>query len=594
LNSNNWKRTHNCGQLNEKNSGEYVVLVGWVAKHRDHGGVIFIDLRDRWGKTQIVFRPENNKDMSKEAQKLRMESVIAVKGTVEVRPEGMKNKEMATGSIEISARELLIHNISKSLPFLITEPPDATEELRFKYRYLDLRRQKIQRNLLLRHKAAMCTRDFFDKEDFIEIETPFLMKSTPEGARDFLVPSRLHKGCFYALPQSPQTYKQLLMISGYDRYFQIVKCFRDEDLRADRQPEFTQIDVEMSFIDEQEIYDIFERLTQMLFKKVIGVDLPEKFPILKYSEALNKYGVDNPDIRFDMGIVDISDSVKNCGFKIFETTLKNNGRVKGIKLEGAGSLSRKDIDKYTSFVKQYGAQGLIPIQISNETIKSPITKFVSQEIITGICNLFDAGAGDVIFLISAEDKICCASLGNLRLKLAEDYNLVDSNVFAPLWIVDFPLVEWNEEEKTYSALHHPFTSPKIEDIGILDIEPDKARARSYDLVINGNEIAGGSIRNHKKEIQEKIFNILGVAPALAEKKFGFLLKALEFGAPPHGGIAFGFDRLVMILAGECSIRDVIAFPKTTSALSLMDNAPTPIDDKQLKELGLSLIDNPNK
>jgi len=594
LSNNNWKRTHHCGQLNENNCGEQVVLMGWVAKHRDHGGVIFIDLRDRWGKTQVVFRPENGQEMCKEAQKLRMESVIAVKGTVALRPEGMKNEDMATGSIEISVSNLLIHNISKSLPFLIAEPPDATEELRFKYRYLDLRRVRLQRNLLLRHKAAMCTREFFDREGFLEIETPFLMKSTPEGARDFLVPSRIHKGCFYALPQSPQTYKQLLMISGYDKYFQIVKCFRDEDLRADRQPEFTQIDVEMSFIDEQDIYDIFERLTRMIFKKVIEVDLPQKFPVLKYSEAMDKYGVDNPDTRFGMEIVDISGSVEHCGFKVFETTLKNNGKVKGIRLEGAGGLSRKDIEKYTDFVKQYGAQGLIPIQISKETIKSPIKKFISQEIINDIINNFNADTGDIIFLIAAENKICCASLGNLRLKLAEDFNLIDNNAYAPVWIVDFPLVEWNEEEKGYNALHHPFTSPKIEDIGLLDIEPDKARARSYDLVINGNEIAGGSIRNHKKEIQEKIFNIIGVTPALAEKKFGFLLKALEFGAPPHGGIAFGFDRLVMILAGEHSIRDVIAFPKTTSALSLMVDAPTPIDDKQLKELGLSLINDANK
>lgn len=590
----NWKRTHNCGQLNRKNSGDKVVLMGWVVKNRDHGGLIFIDLRDRWGVIQIVFHPENDKEMCQKAQKLRMESVIAVKGEVKLRPEGKIKDSMASGGIEVSVNELLIYNTSHPLPFLIKEPPDASEELRFKYRYLDLRRSRLQRNLLLRHRASMCTRDFFDKEGFLEIETPFLMKSTPEGARDFLVPSRLHKGCFYALPQSPQTYKQILMISGYDRYFQIVKCFRDEDLRADRQPEFTQIDVEMSFIDEQDIYSIFERMTRKIFQEVIDVQLPENFPVLSYSEAMENYGVDNPDIRFEMKITDISDIVKDCGFKVFDTVLKNKGKVKGIKLEKAGSLSRKIIDSYTDFVKQYDAKGLIPIYIGDESIKTPIQKFISDTIITTICQRFKVSPGDVIFLVAAEDSICCAALGNLRLKLAEDNSLYDKNTYAPLWIVDFPLVEWNEEEKKYDALHHPFTSPKTEDVNLLDKYPHKVKARAYDLVINGNEIAGGSIRNHKKEIQEKVFNLIGIDLPLAEKKFGFLLKALEFGAPPHGGIAFGFDRLVMILAGEKSIRDVIAFPKTTSALSLMDNSPSPIDAKQLKELGLRLLDKSDK
>ncbi|MFO7891097.1 MAG: aspartate--tRNA ligase [bacterium] len=588
MNKSSWKRTQTCGQLSEKNCGDNVILMGWIAKHRDHGGVIFIDLRDRWGKTQVVFNPENNKEMCQKAQKLRMESVIAVKGEVGLRPEGMKNDEMATGAIEVRAKELLIYNDSVPLPFLITEPPDATEELRFKYRYLDLRRNRLQRNLTLRHRVARSVREFFDKEGFLEIETPFLMKSTPEGARDFLVPSRLHKGCFYALPQSPQTYKQLLMISGYDRYFQIVKCFRDEDLRADRQPEFTQIDVEMSFIDEKDVYDIFTSMTRKVFQEVVAVDLPESFPILSYSDALYRYGVDNPDIRFGMEISDISNMIENCGFRVFEMTLKNKGKVKGIKLEGVGNLSRKKIDAYTDFVKQYGAKGLIPIQITDETVKTPMKKFVSDTIITKICNSFNAVAGDVIFLIAAEDRVCCSALGNLRLTLAEEYNLINDTVFAPLWIVDFPLVEWDPEEKKFNALHHPFTSPKIEDIKFLDNDVSKVHARAYDLVINGYEIAGGSIRNHKKEIQGKIFDIIGITPRWVEKKFGFLMKALEFGAPPHGGIAFGFDRLVMILAGEKSIREVIAFPKTTSALSLMDHSPSPIDDKQLKELGLRL------
>lgn len=582
------KRTHNCGQLREADKNRTVTLMGWVAKNRDHGGVIFIDLRDRWGKTQIVFHPENDREMNKIARGLRMESVIAVKGNVNVRPEGMKNSDMITGSIEITPQELKVLNKAKTLPFLLKEPPEATEELRFKYRYLDLRRSKMQRNLILRSRAAKCVRDFFSDEDFIEIETPFLMRSTPEGARDFLVPSRLHKGKFFALPQSPQTYKQLLMIAGYDRYFQIVKCFRDEDLRADRQPEFTQIDVEMSFIDEEDIFNIFERMTLKVFKEVIGADLQPGFPRLTYSEAMRRYGVDSPDIRFGMEILDVGSLFKGCGFRVFETTLQKGGKIRGIKLKGCGRLSRKKIDGLTEFVKKFKAKGLVPIQIEDDKVLSPVLKFLSDESIADVCKEFNADAGDVIFLIAAEEEVCCSALGNLRLKLGKEYKLINENIFTPLWIVDFPLLEWDDEKKKYIALHHPFTSPKEEDMEKLENDTGDVLSRAYDLVINGYEIAGGSIRNHRRAIQEKIFNLIGLDNEIAEQKFGFLMKALEFGAPPHGGIAFGFDRFLMILAGENSIREVIPFPKTTNALSLMDKSPSFIGKEQLDELGLKL------
>ncbi len=584
----NWKRTHNCGQLREENNGETVVLAGWVASNRDHGGVIFVDLRDRWGVTQIVFHPEENQALSKKAAKLRMESVIGVKGTVVLRPKNMINPELSTGTIEVAVREMVVFNEAKPLPFLIKDPCDATDELRLKYRYLDLRRPSMQKNLLLRHKMSQIVRRFFDEENFVEIETPFLMKSTPEGARDYLVPSRIHKGKFYALPQSPQTYKQLLMVSGFDRYFQIVRCFRDEDLRADRQPEFTQIDVEMSFVDEEDVLSMAERLMVRLFKEVLDIEIKAPFPRLRYADAMLRYGTDKPDLRFSMEIMDVSDTAAESDFRVFRETVEKGGKVRGIKAEKAGSFSRKKIDELTKYVQLFGARGLVTIQIKDEGIVSPIAKFVSSDIMDKICKKFHAKSGDILFLIAAEEDICSEALGNLRNKLAVELKLIDKNQFVPLWVVDFPLLEWSEPDARYVARHHPFTSPKVEDMELLNSAPEKVRARAYDLVLNGSEIAGGSIRNHKRSMQELMFEILGIDKTTAERKFGFLMEALEYGAPPHGGIAFGYDRLVMLFGGEESIRQVIAFPKTTSALSLLDGSPSEVSRNQLEELGLKI------
>ena len=583
-----WKRTHNCGQLRDKDNGKTVLLTGWVASNRNHGGVIFIDLRDRWGITQVVFHPEENQALSKKAAKLRMESVIGVKGTVVLRPKNMINPELSTGTIEVAVQEMVVFNEAKPLPFLIKDPCDATDELRLKYRYLDLRRPSMQRNLLLRHRMSQIVRRFFDEENFVEIETPFLMKSTPEGARDYLVPSRIHKGKFYALPQSPQTYKQLLMISGFDRYFQIVRCFRDEDLRADRQPEFTQIDVEMSFVDEEDVLSMAERLMVRLFKEILGIEIKAPFPRLRYADAMLKYGTDKPDLRFGMEIIDVTDITAESDFRVFRETVGKGGKVRGIKAEAAGSFSRKKIDELTKYVQLFGARGLVTIQIREEEIVSPISKFVSSSIMDKICQRFHAKAGDILFLIAAEEGICSEALGNLRNKLAVELKIVDKNQFVPLWVVDFPLLEWSEPDSRYVARHHPFTSPQLEDMELLNSAPEKVRARAYDLVLNGSEIAGGSIRNHKRSMQERMFEILGIDKITAEKKFGFLMEALEYGAPPHGGIAFGYDRLVMLFGGEESIRQVIAFPKTTSALSLLDGSPSEVSTNQLKELGLKI------
>lgn len=582
-----WQRTHTCGQLGKQDCGKTVTLCGWVASHRDHGGVIFIDLRDRWGITQVVFRPKNGEELNESARRLKMESVVGVKGEVQLRPKDMMNPKLSTGNVEVMATKLKVFNEAKTLPFLIKDPCDAMEELRFKYRYLDIRRPSMQRNLLLRHRVYRIVRSFFDEEGFVEVETPFLMKSTPEGARDYIVPSRIHKGKFYALPQSPQTYKQLLMVSGYDRYFQIVRCFRDEDLRADRQPEFTQIDVEMSFVEEDDVLTTVEGLMVRLFQETLDKKLQIPFLRMSYDEAMEKYGTDCPDLRFGMEIVDVSEIAAKSGFRIFEETVEKGGKVRGVRMERGGLLSRKQIDSLTEYVQHLGAQGLVTIRKKEEAV-SQISKFVTPEVLDQICQKFNATAGDVIFLIAGEEEMCCEVLGNLRKKLALDSGLIDKEAFVPVWIVDFPLLEWSETEGRYTARHHPFTSPKDEDVHFLDSAPGRVRARAYDLVLNGSEIAGGSIRNHRRSFQERIFRILGIDESTAERKFGFLLEALECGAPPHGGIAFGFDRLVMLLAGEESIREVIAFPKTTSALSLMDGSPSEVDKDQLKELGLKI------
>lgn len=583
-----WKRTHTCGELRKSHVGQSVVLLGWVAGQRDHGGVIFIDVRDRWGITQVVVHPEVGEKIYELAKKLKGESVVGVRGEVRARPEAMINPKLATGEIEIVANDLVLFNESKPVPFPIKDPCTAMDETRLRYRYLDLRRPSMQANLLLRHRASMLVRQYFDRLGFLEIETPFLMKSTPEGARDYLVPSRIHKGKFYALPQSPQTYKQILMVAGFDRYFQIVRCFRDEDLRADRQPEFTQIDVEMSFITEEDVFSLVEDLIVMLFKELKQIDLSRPFPRLSYKEAIRKYGTDRPDLRFGMEIVDISASASQCGFQVFQEVVQKGGKVCGIRLEKAGHLSRKQIDEITQQAKSLGAKGLVPIQCTENGIESPISKWVSSDFLGQLKEVFGAKSGDCVFLVADVEPLCYTVLGELRKSLALQWGKIDSKLFAPVWIVDFPLFEWDAEEKRYVAMHHPFTSPQEKDLPFLETDPGRVHARAYDIVINGYEIGGGSIRNHRKSIQEQIFHILGLDPVTAEQKFGFLLEALEFGAPPHGGIALGYDRLIMLLAGEESIREVIAFPKTTSAVSLMDGSPSEVDDAQLKELGIRI------
>ena len=586
-------RTHTCGELGRQDVGCHAALAGWVASQRDHGGLIFIDLRDRWGITQIVFDPALNREIHETAKKLRMETVIAVRGKVVERPASMVKKALSTGEIELQVSEIEVLNESKPVPLPVKDPCEAMDETRLKYRYLDLRRPKMQSNLILRHRAAQTVRRFFDSEGFIEIETPFLMKSTPEGARDYLVPSRIHKGKFYALPQSPQQYKQLLMIAGFDRYFQIVKCFRDEALRADRQPEFTQIDVEMAFVNEEDVIETMERLVQRIFKEILDITLETPFPRIKYNEAMRQYGNDRPDMRYDLAIVDVTPAAAATRFRVFRETVEQGGVVRGLCLRGHEKLSRKQIDELTDYSKSFGSRGLIVIQNTEEGIQSSISKFLSDEEMTDLVRYFNAGVRDIIFIIADSESVCCDTLGNLRIHLANKYRLYDPRRFMPLWVLDFPLLEWDPEENRYAAMHHPFTSPKPEDLSMLDTEPGKVRARAYDLVLNGAEIAGGSIRNHQSRMQFKMFDLLGIDRETAMKKFGFLLEALDYGAPPHGGIAVGFDRLAALLRAEESIKDVIAFPKTTSAASLMDGCPSEVSDDQLKELGLKIV-NPEE
>ena len=582
------RRTHNNGELRAANVGEKVTLNGWVNSRRDLGGLIFITVRDRYGITQIVFEPENQ-DVYETAKKLRSEFVISVEGAVRARPDGMVNPKMATGEIEVVAEKLIILNEAETPPFPISDKIDASEELRLKYRYLDLRRTELQQALLLRHKMYQIVRRFFDDRDFIEVETPVLMKSTPEGARDYLVPSRLHKGKFYALPQSPQTYKQLLMVAGFDRYFQITKCFRDEDLRADRQPEFTQIDVEMSFVDTKDIFEIVEDLMKRLFKEIKNYELKLPIPRISYDEAMNKYGSDKPDLRFGLEIIHLNDVVKNSEFKVFAENSDENGIVGALLVENSADYSRSKLDALTKYVKELGAGGLIWMKINNGEVQSPIAKFLSDNEKTEIINKTGAKDGDLILIIAGNKQKMLPVLGALRLEIARRNNLIDENSEPSLlWVTDFPLLEWDEETQRFYAMHHPFTSPRVEDLPLLDSNPEKVKARAYDLVLNGNEIAGGSIRIHNREVQEKMFRALGISEEEAEEKFGFLLNAFKYGAPPHGGIAFGFDRLAMLFAGRSSIRDVIAFPKTTSALSLMDDSPSYVSEEQLKELHIKI------
>ncbi|MBI5807911.1 MAG: aspartate--tRNA ligase [Ignavibacteriales bacterium] len=583
------KRTHTCGELRESNIGENVVLNGWVAIRRDLGGVIFIELRDRYGMTQIVFEPSHNQALHEQAKKLRNEFVISVEGKVRRRPEGTENPNVPTGNIDIVADNLIILNSSETPPFPIEDNIDAHEDLRLKYRYLDLRRAEMQKNLLLRHKMYLITRKYFDENNFVEVETPILMKSTPEGARDFLVPSRLHKGKFYALPQSPQTYKQILMVSGLDRYFQIVKCFRDEDLRADRQYEFTQIDVEMSFVDVEDIFEIVEGLMKIFFKEILNKDLSLPLKRLSFDEAMEKYGSDKPDLRFDLEMVTLNNVFANTQFKVFKDAIENNGIITGLLAKGCGDYTRNQLDVLTDFVKKLGAGGLIWMRVKENDLEAPIAKFLSDEEKNNIIKQMNAEAGDLLFILSGNKLKTLSYMGALRLEMARRMNLIKEDAEPQLlWVTDFPLFEWDEETKRYYAMHHPFTSPKVEDIPLMDTDPSKVRARAYDLVMNGNEIAGGSIRIHNSDLQAKMFKTLGISEEEANEKFGFLMGAFKYGAPPHGGIAFGFDRLAMLFAGRHSIRDVIAFPKTSSGMSLMDDSPSHVDEQQLKELHIKI------
>lgn len=585
----NWKRTDYCGSLNAKDLEREVIVMGWVHSKRDHGGLIFVDLRDREGIVQVVFNPQLNAESHEKAGLLKDEWVIAVKGNVMKRPPETLNPNIKTGEIEIIANEVRVLNTSKLLPFPIEDEINVDELLRLKYRFLDLRRPVMQRNLILRHEVASATREYLNSYDFLEIETPYLTKSTPEGARDFLVPSRLSPGEFYALPQSPQLLKQTLMISGFDRYYQIVRCFRDEDLRADRQPEFTQIDLEMSFVDESDVMEVVEGMLKAIFKRAKGIDIPTPFPRMKYEESMLRYGNDKPDIRFGLELQDVTEIFQNSGFKVFSDTIKRGGIVKALNLKGkAGELSRKELDDTVEFAKSLGAKGLAWIRIAGAEWQSPITKFLSESEKEGLKTGLNIEDGDIIFFGADRAYTVNLVLSNLRLKLGERFSMIDHNKFAFLWVVDFPLVEFDEAERRYVALHHPFTSPKEEDLPLLDTEPAKTRSKAYDVVLNGVELGGGSIRIHRKDIQEKLFSIIGLESAEAEKKFGFLLEALQFGAPPHGGIALGLDRLVMLITGGDSIRDVIAFPKTQKGVCPLTEAPSPVDPKQLLELKIKL------
>ena len=586
-----FKRTHTCGDLTLKQVGEDVSLNGWVATSRDHGGLIFVDIRDRYGVTQLTFNEETYPEAFESAKRSSMEDVISVKGTVAARQENAVNKDLTTGEIEVSVTEIVVLNEAKPMPFMINDRESANEETRLTYRYLELRTEEMQKNMLLRHKTYQTVRNYLASQNFMEFETPILMRATPEGARDFLVPSRLHKGRFYALPQSPQQYKQILMVAGYDRYFQIVKCFRDEDFRADRQPEFTQIDVEMSFIDEEDIREVVEELVCAVFEDVLDLSLELPFPVISYQEAMETYGTDSPDIRFGLPLVDFIGFAGDSDFK----ALQSVETAKAIVVSNAKGYSRKVIDELNAFVKEFSSQekktplgGLAWMKCNDGDLSGGVSKFFGEELRQKIMESLGMGEGDLLLAAGGERETILTTMGALRLEIAKRDGLASGDDFKPLWVRDYPLFGKDEDTGKWTFLHHPFTSPALEDMDKFDSDPGSAGSRAYDLVINGWEIAGGSIRNHDPAVQLKIFELLGISEKEAKDKFGFLLEGLTYGAPPHGGIAFGFDRFVMILAGAKQIRDVIAFPKTTSALSLMDGSPSEVPKEQLKELGIEI------
>lgn len=582
-------RTHRCGELSAANAGEQVTVMGWVQKNRNKGGLVFVDVRDRSGIIQVVFEEgKADAELIAKAAGLRSEYVVAVAGRVEKR-SGAVNEHIATGEIEVIPSELRVLSESATPPFPIEENSKTKEELRLKYRYLDLRRPDLQRNLMMRSRVATLTRQFLAEEGFLEIETPILGKSTPEGARDYLVPSRVHPGSFYGLPQSPQLFKQLLMCSGYDRYFQIAKCFRDEDLRADRQPEFTQIDMELSFVDVDDVIDVNERLLAKLFRDVLGVEVSLPIPRMTWQEAMDRYGSDKPDTRFGMELVNVTETVKDFDFVVFKGTVENGGTVRGINVKGQGGMPRKKIDKLVSFAKDYGAKGLAYIAIQEDgTVKSSFAKFMTEEQSKNLIRAMSGEAGDLLLFAADQNKVVWDVLGTLRVELAKQLELLDKNEYKFLWITEFPLLEWSEEQNRYTAMHHPFTMPMEEDLQYIDSEPGRVRAKAYDITLNGNEIGGGSIRIYQDDIQEKMFEVLGFTKEQAYSQFGFLMDAFRYGVPPHAGLAYGLDRLVMLMAKEDSIRDVIAFPKIKDASCLMTDAPGEVDEKQLAELGLDL------
>lgn len=583
------KRTHRCTEVLSAELGQRVVLMGWVQKRRNLGSLIFVDLRDRTGLVQLVFDQDIvGEEVFEKAGKLRSEFVIAAVGTVEKR-SGAVNKDLATGELEIKVTELRVLSEAMTPPFPIDANINVKDDLRLKYRYLDLRRPNIQKNLILRSKVATTVRNFLAEEGFLEIETPMLMKSTPEGARDYLVPSRVHPGSFYALPQSPQIFKQLLMCSGYDRYFQIVKCFRDEDLRADRQPEFTQIDMELSFVDVDDVIDVNERLLACMFKDAIGVDVQLPIKRMTYQEAMDRFGSDKPDLRFGMELVNVTDVVKDCEFVVFKSAIENGGSVRGINAKGQGDMARKKIDALVKFAKDFGAKGLAYIQCKSDgTVKSSFSKFMKDEEMDALIKAMDGQAGDLLLFAADKNKVVYDVLGNLRLEIAKNLDLLKKDEYNFVWITEFPLLEWNEDENRFTAMHHPFTMPMEEDLQYLESDPGRVRAKAYDIVLNGTEIGGGSVRIFQPDVQEKMFDALGFTKEQAHAQFGFLMDAFRYGVPPHAGLAYGFDRLVMLMAKEDSIRDVIAFPKVKDASCLMSEAPSEVDEKQLKELGIEL------